>query len=82
MASYNEILTQVYRVLAPFTKEEQPLTEETALVADLGLDSIQVMRLLLEIEDYFDISIPVNILPDVRTIGDLVGQLEKLVNKG
>ena len=82
MASYNEILTHVYRVLAPFTKEEQPLTEETALVADLGLDSIQVMRLLLEIEDYFDISIPVNILPDVRTIGDLVGQLEKLVNKG
>ena len=82
MASYNEILTQVYSVLAPFTKEEQPLTEETALVADLGLDSIQVMRLLLEIEDYFDISIPVNILPDVRTIGDLVGQLEKLVNKG
>jgi len=72
----------VYSVLAPFTKDEQPLTEETALVADLGLDSIQVMRLLLEIEDYFDISIPVNILPDVRTIGDLVGQLEKLVNKG
>jgi acyl carrier protein len=82
MASYNEILTQVYKVLTPFSKAEQPLTEETELVADLGLDSMQVMRLLLEIEDYFDISIPVNILPDIRTIRDLAVQLEKLVNEG
>ena len=82
MASYNDILTQVYKVLTPFAKDEQPLTEETGLVADLGLDSMQVMRLLLEIEDYFDISIPVNILPDIRTIKDLTVQLEKLVNEG
>jgi acyl carrier protein len=82
MASYNDILTKVYSVLTPFAKEEQPLTEETGLVADLGLDSMQVMRLLLEIEDYFDISIPVNILPDIRTIRDLAVQLEKLVNEG
>lgn len=82
MASYDEILTQVYKVLTPFAKDEEPLAEETGLVADLGLDSMQVMRLLLEIEDYFDISIPVNILPDIRTIGDLTRQLEKLVNEG
>jgi len=82
MASYNDILTQVYKVLTPFSKDEQPLAEETELVADLGLDSMQVMRLLLEIEDYFDISIPVNILPDIRTIRDLAVQLEKLVNEG
>jgi hypothetical protein len=30
--------------------------------ADLSLDSLQVMNLLLHIEDRFDISIPVNIL--------------------
>jgi acyl carrier protein len=31
-----------------------------------------------QIEDDFDISVPLNILPDIRTLGDLARQLEKL----
>ena len=31
---------------------------DTDLVGDLGLDSLQVMELLMEMEDAFDISIP------------------------
>ncbi|EJZ0946487.1 acyl carrier protein [Escherichia albertii] len=37
------------------------------LVNDLGLVSIKVMDLLMMLEDRFDISIPINILLDVRT---------------
>ncbi|ENB5755096.1 acyl carrier protein [Escherichia albertii] len=37
------------------------------LVNDLGLESIKVMDLLIMLEDRFDISIPINILLDVRT---------------
>jgi len=47
-------------------------------VADLGLDSLKVMKLLESVEDSFDISIPLNILPDVRTVGDFVLQIQKL----
>ncbi|MCZ9095662.1 phosphopantetheine-binding protein [Escherichia albertii] len=36
------------------------------LVNDLGLESIKVMDLLMMLEDRFDISIPINILLDVR----------------
>ena len=39
------------------------------------------MNLLLEIEDRFDISIPVNILPDVKTVTDLALQIETLVRE-
>lgn len=80
MAEYNEILTEIYKVLTPFAKEDQPLGEESELVTDLGLDSMQVMRLLLEIEDHFDISIPINVLPDIRTVKDFAQQLEKILN--
>lgn len=79
MPEYNEILTEIYKVLTPFAKEDQPLNEESELVTDLGLDSMQVMRLLLEIEDHFDISIPINVLPDIRTIRDFAQQLEKIL---
>ncbi|MCK4425431.1 MAG: acyl carrier protein, partial [Deltaproteobacteria bacterium] len=51
----------------------------TDLVADLGLDSMAVMELLAAIEDRFDISIPLNILPDVRTLKDLALQIQQLM---
>jgi acyl carrier protein len=34
------------------------------------------------VEDRFDISIPLNILPDVRTVKDLVLQIQKLNGDG
>ena len=76
--SYEDILTQIQEVLKPHAKEGQTLTEDTELVADLGLDSVKVMELLLEIEDRFDISIPLNVLPSVRTVKDLALQLQKI----
>lgn len=78
MQRYEVILEQINEVLKPYAKEGQELGEDTELVGDLGLDSVQVMQLLLEIEDRFDISIPLNILPDVRTVKDLALQLQKL----
>jgi len=51
-------------------------------VTDLGLDSLRVMKLVVEVEDRFDISIPINILPNVRTIKDFAVQLETLLGEG
>ena len=81
MLNYEDIRSQVYDVLAAFAKEGQVLSEDTELVADLGLDSVQVMELLLKIEDQFDISIPLNILPDVRTVKDLCLQLHEIAKQ-
>ena len=82
MPSYDDILAEVCEALRPFAKEGQTLAAETELVADLGLDSVQVMELLLQIEDRFDISIPLNILPDVRTVEDLSVQIQKIAEHG
>jgi acyl carrier protein len=78
MPDYNEFLTQIYDVLKPFAKHGLILNENSELVTELGLTSLQVMELIEHIEDHFDISVPLNILPDIRTIGDLAQQLEKL----
>lgn len=81
MPTYQETLTQLYEVLQPYTKEGQVLTEDTELIADLGLDSMKVMQLVLEAEERFDISIPLNILPDVRTVRDFAVQVEQLTGQ-
>jgi acyl carrier protein len=49
------------------------------LVADLGFDSLQVLELIAELEDRFDISIPLNDVPTTRTVGQVVAQVASLV---
>ncbi|MDW6182981.1 acyl carrier protein [Escherichia coli] len=48
---------------------------DSDLVNDLGLESIKVMDLLMMLEDRFDISIPINILLDVKTPAQLMETL-------
>jgi acyl carrier protein len=49
------------------------------LIADLGFDSLQVLELVADLEDRFDITIPVSASPAVRTVGDVVAQVSALV---
>ena len=78
MQDYDNILEEIYNVLKPFVPEGQKMAEDTDMVADLGLDSLKVMNIVESVEDSLDISIPLNILPDVRTVKDFVLQIQKL----
>lgn len=78
MLEYPQILAELKTGLTALTQARLEIREDTDLLADLNLDSLQVMNLLLEIEDRFDISIPVSILPDVRTVKDLALRIETL----
>lgn len=80
MSDYDTVLAQVLEILEPFANGKV-VHEDTDLVGDLGLDSVRVMQVLLDIEDRFDVSVPLNALPDVRTVKDLVQQLHRLMSQ-
>ena len=80
MPDYNDFLACIFEILKLFAKQGIILNEESELVTELCLTSLQVMELIEQIEDHFDMSIPLNILPDIRTVHDLALQLEKLSN--
>lgn len=73
-----EVLTRIFDLLIPLVPEGTEITAQTELTTDLGLDSLKVMKILERLEDDFDISIPINILSKIRTIGELSLQIEKL----
>ena len=79
---YPQILAEICAELASFTQGRVEIGEDTELLGDLNLDSLQVMNLLLHVEDRFDISIPVSILPDVKTVKDLALRIESLAREG
>ena len=55
-------------------------TMSSELVADLGFDSLQVLEVIAELEDRFDISIPLNDVPATRTVAQVVAQVARLVD--
>jgi len=79
MQSKEDILEQLYELVRPFSKQTIELGAETGLVNEMGLDSVKVMELMTQIEDHFDISIPLNILSRVDTLGDFAEQLQHLL---
>jgi acyl carrier protein len=51
----------------------------THLASELGLDSAQVMDLIMEIEDHLDISIPVATIAEARTLDQLCNSVRSVV---
>ena len=49
------------------------------LVADLGFDSLQVLETVSELEDRFDIAIPMDEVPTIRTVAQVVARVAALV---
>lgn len=54
---------------------------DSDLVDDVGLSSIEIMELVEQLEDTYDISFPLNDLAEIRTINDMVKELERLIEK-
>ncbi|MDJ0817134.1 MAG: acyl carrier protein [Desulfobacterales bacterium] len=78
MQEYENILQLLNEILKPYIPQGHSVSEDTDLISDLGLDSLKVMKILESVEDQFDISIPLNVLPDVRTVKDFALQIQKL----
>ena len=58
------------------------LTADTDITRDLQIDSLALMNMVMELEDTFDVSIPLDRLAGVRTVGDLsalIGELRRKV---
>lgn len=49
------------------------------LLADLGFDSLQVLELVGELEDHFEVAVPLNDLTHIRTVGQIVDEIRTLI---
>lgn len=79
--SKDTVLPRLIEIIEPFNKKGIALGADTSFARDLELDSLTVMDLVAEIEDEYDIILPVNMLPDLETIGDVAGAVAEIKNK-
>jgi acyl carrier protein len=75
--SNDEIFEALCGLLEPFNTLKVDLKPTTDISADLNIDSVTVMDFVMEIEDKYDIDIPLNLLSETRTLQDLAVVVEQ-----
>ena len=61
--------------------DENEVTMESTFIDDLGADSLDVFKIIMGIEEDFDIEIPNEEAEKIVTVGDAVEQIKKAVSE-
>lgn len=73
-----ETLKEIITMYADINPDE--ITAESSLRNDLGLNSIVLMNMIVDLEDHYDIEIPETDVMDFDTVGDVMGYLESVID--
>lgn len=77
-SSYQRIVEAICTELNKHNRDGIHLDERTDITGDLNIDSVAVMDLMFALEEEFDVSVPLNTLSEIRTIGDLATTIDKM----
>ncbi len=72
------VFRKICALIEPLNEKGVKLSRETDLIADLEIDSVAVLDMVMDIEDFYDISIPVNTISETKTIGELVDAIHEI----
>ena len=78
-SAQDSIEAGVIDVLKRVSREPIEPTINSDLVTDLGFDSLRILEVIAELEEQFDVSIPLNDVPATRTVAQVVAQVTALV---
>jgi acyl carrier protein len=54
---------------------------ETSFIEDIGADSLDIVELVMELEEEFDIQIPDDQAEKIKTVGEAVEHIKKAVRE-
>ena len=60
--------------------DENEITLDSTFTDDLGAYSLDVCQIIMRLEDMYKITIDDEAAMDIKTVGDAVSQLEKVIN--
>lgn len=70
-----DVMHEICRQLAPYQAEGKPVTGQTVIYQDLSIDSLAVMDIVMELEDRFDVAIPINAVAEIHTVTELTNAI-------
>lgn len=56
---------------------KEQVTRNTAFIEDMGADSLDIVELVMELEEEFDITIPDDQAEKIKTVGEAIDYIER-----
>jgi len=70
---------EISKMFSDYLGKSESLDPDLDLVDDVELESVQVMEVIVEIEDHYDIAIDLDGLSNVRTVNELAALVHKIL---
>lgn len=78
MAKVSTIAERVADIVAEqLGVDKGKISPETSFELDLGADSLDIVELVMELEEEFDINIPDEAADKIRTVGEAIDHIER-----
>lgn len=80
----SDVAGDVIAIIAKKKRGDKPTVELLDRLQDLGLESLDAVEMIFDLEEKFDVQIPynanaANVQTEFETVGDVVAAVEKLV---
>ena len=74
-----EVMAEIVTQLANFRTDDSHVIRGTTVIAkDLAIDSLAIMDMVMELEDRFDVSIPMSVIAEIHTVDQLADTIRDL----
>ena len=82
----SDVTSDVVAIITKKKRADKPTVELSDRLEDLGLESLDAVEMIFDLEEKFDIEIPYNAntnnpRTEFATVGDVVKSIQKLVDK-
>ena len=78
MTKPDTVLSTVCDMLAPFNRSQVTLTRDTKIADELEVDSVAIFDIIMDVEDRYDVTFPMEAISEIQTIGQLSDMIETL----
>ncbi len=76
--SDDEVYNKICELLKPYNPKNHPINRSSGIMSDLEVDSTAVFDIIMGLEDHYDISIPMEMVSDIKTVGELGSAIREL----
>lgn len=81
-ASLDEAYAKICELLKPYNPKNHAIEMNSGIMSDLEVDSTAVFDIIMGLEDHYDISIPMEMVSDIKTVGELSAAIVQLTSEG
>ncbi len=66
-----DVMREIRRQLLPYQLGDRPISGTTVISDGSTIDSLTLMDMIVALEDRFDVSLPINLVAEIRTVDQL-----------